>query len=509
MSRALISVYDKSGVCEFARGLNELGYELVSTGGTYQHLRQAGLPVTYVSEVTGFPEILDGRVKTLHPNIHAGLLARRDVPEHMKELSAQKIVPIDVVVSNLYPFAETIKRPGVTFAEAIENIDIGGPAMIRAAAKNHAAVVVVVAPAQYDTVLAELRQGELSMKRRQALAQAAFAHTAAYDTMVQKYLAGSSDEFPPANFNLDLQLKQSLRYGENPHQKAAFYRDLNEHDDANLACAHQLQGKELSYNNISDTAAALEMIREFTEPAVVAVKHANPCGLAVGASVLEAYQKAYEADPVSIFGGIIACNREVDADCAQAMSKVFLEVVIAPGFTPQALEILGKKVNLRLLQVPVKSPQPWWDMKRVRGGLLVQEADALDLDPTALKVVTDREPTAAEWEDLRFAWRVVKHVKSNAIVLAKNGQTIGVGAGQMSRILSARIAIEQAGAKTEGSALGSDAFFPFDDVVKAAAAAKVSCIIQPGGSKRDAESVAAANAAGLTMVFTGIRHFKH
>lgn len=519
--RALISVYDKTGVVEFARGLVELGYEVISTGGTYRTISEAGIPVTYVSDVTGFPEILDGRVKTLHPRIHAGLLARRHVPADMKELTVHKITPIDIVAANLYPFAATIQRPGVTLAEALENIDIGGPTLIRAAAKNHSDVVVVVSPTRYEQVLSWLRSQGPSRNDRLALAQEAFAHTAEYDLVVQAYLqeqvvktekqpSGVDDYVSfPDRLDLRFSLVQPLRYGENPHQAAAFYRDEQWQGSATLAAARQLQGKELSFNNIYDAAAAVEMAKEFTEPAVVAVKHTNPCGLAVADSIYLAYKKAYESDPISIFGGIIACNRPVDEPTAQAMSETFLEVIIAPGFSSSALEVLTKKPSLRLLELPLENKDKWLDMKRVPGGLLVQEADTVDLDPEKLHVVTRRAPSDAEWSDLRFAWTVVKHVKSNAIVLARGKQIIGVGAGQMNRIMAARIAIYQAGKKTQGAALGSDAFFPFDDVVKTAAAAGITCLIQPGGSKRDADSIAAADEAGLAMVFTGIRHFRH
>ncbi|MGI6542222.1 MAG: bifunctional phosphoribosylaminoimidazolecarboxamide formyltransferase/IMP cyclohydrolase [Limnochordia bacterium] len=516
--RALLSVYDKTGVVEFAQGLVALGFEIVSTGGTFQALQDAGVPVTYISDVTSFPEILDGRVKTLHPRIHGGILARRDIPAHMEQLASEDIAPIDVVAVNLYPFAATISRPGVALEEALENIDIGGPAMVRAAAKNHPHVVVVVNPERYGAVLTGLRQGTLDAAQRMALAQEAFAHTAAYDQTIQAYLAdlladgvtqrdGAGDL--PERITLSFTKVQPMRYGENPHQTAAFYREDNRLGEATLAEAKQLHGKELSFNNIYDTSAAIEMARSFSAPAVVAVKHTNPCGLALGKDTLEAYQKAYAADPVSIFGGIVACNRLVDAAAAEAMSQTFLEVIVAPEFTPEALAILTRKPSLRLLQMPMQPLSPWWDMKRVPGGLLVQEADLVDLDETKLQVVTKRAPTDAEWADLRFAWTVVKHVKSNAIVLARDQVTVGVGAGQMSRILSAEIAIEQAGEKAVGSAMGSDAFFPFDDVVTTAAAAGVTSIIQPGGSKRDADSIAAADKAGMAMVFTGIRHFKH
>ncbi|MGI6082578.1 MAG: bifunctional phosphoribosylaminoimidazolecarboxamide formyltransferase/IMP cyclohydrolase [Limnochordia bacterium] len=512
--RALISVFDKTGVVDFARGLVELNFEIVSTGGTYETLRQADVPVTYISEVTGFPEILEGRVKTLHPAIHAGILAKRGVSAHTQELTKQSITPIDVVAVNLYPFQETVSRPGTTLDEALENIDIGGPTMVRAAAKNHPDVIVVVDPERYEQVLSWLRAGGPSPAERLTLAQEAFAHTAAYDAAISSYLQSLSapqktDETFPQELQLRFRLHQHLRYGENPHQKAAFYREESWRNACTLATARQLHGKELSFNNINDAAAAVEMIRGFSQPAVVAVKHTNPCGLAVAEELSAAYQKAYEADPVSIFGGIVACNRPVDETTAALMSEIFLEVILAPAFTPAALEILRAKPNLRLIELAPEPLEPWLDMKRVPGGLLVQEADLVDLDPEQLQVVTTRTPSDEEWQDLRLAWHVVKHVKSNAIVVARNRQTLGVGAGQMSRILSAQIAIDQAGDKARGAVLASDAFFPFDDVVQAAAAAGITSIIQPGGSRRDADSIVAADKAGIAMVFTGLRHFKH
>lgn len=491
-----------------------MDFEVVSTGGTYEVLRNAGVAVKYVSDVTGFPEILEGRVKTLHPAIHAGILAKRSVPAHTQALAAQSIVPIDIVAVNLYPFAATVARAETTLEEALENIDIGGPAMVRAAAKNHPDVVVVVNPDRYETVLSWLRAGGPSSSERLMLAQEAFSHSAQYDVAISAYLEGKlppkeADQAFPQKLQLRFSLQQHLRYGENPHQKAAFYREEGWNNGNTLANARQLHGKELSFNNIHDAAAAVEMIRCFSQPAVAAVKHSNPCGLAVAEELSIAYQKAYEADPVSIFGGIVACNRPVDEQTASLMKQIFLEVIIAPAFTPQALEILRAKPSLRLVELTAEPLKLWLDMKRVPGGLLVQDADLVDLDPDQLQVVTAKEPTDAEWRDLRFAWTVVKHVKSNAIVVARDQQTLGVGAGQMSRILSAQIAINQAGEQARGAALASDAFFPFDDVVQAAAAAGVSSIIQPGGSKRDADSIAAADKAGIAMVFTGLRHFKH
>lgn len=517
---ALISVSDKRGVVEFARALHEAGVRILSTGGTAQHLIEAGIPVVLVQDVTGFPEILGGRVKSLHPKIHGGILARRDNDSDMAELQAHGIDTIDLVVVNLYPFRETIAKPDVTVAEAMENTDIGGPAMVRAAAKNHAHVTVVVNPERYEQIAAIVARGdEVPAELRLRLAAEAFGHTALYDAAIAAYLreqlAASGEEASPFPQELSLPFEkiQDLRYGENPHQKAAFYRDAVAAVGASIPAAQLLHGKPLSFNNVNDVAAALDIAREFPEkPVAVAVKHTNPCGVGTGATLLEAYRRAYEADPTSIFGGIVALNRKVDAETAQEMAKTFLEVIIAPSFSAEALEILQQKPSLRLLAVgplEAESGRKQWDIKRVRGGLLVQEIDDIVEDPKQWRVVTKTAPTDAELEDLWFGWRVVKHVKSNAIVLAKDGMTIGVGAGQMNRILPTRMAIEQAGDRAKGAILASDAFFPFDDVVKAAAAAGIRAIVQPGGAKRDQDSIDAANAAGIAMVFTGIRHFKH
>lgn len=511
IKRALISVSDKTGLIEFAQGLAALGVEIVSTGGTAKTLREAGVPVTYISDVTGFPEILDGRVKTLHPKVHGGILALRN-EEHLQQLQEHNITPIDLVVVNLYPFRETIAKPGVTLADAIENIDIGGPTMVRAAAKNHAYVGIVVNPARYDQVLAELQQkGELGADLRLALAREAFAHTASYDTAIANYLSGvmGGEEFP-AEFNISLEKAQNLRYGENPHQQAAFYKDPGITGPC-IANAQQLNGKELSYNNILDANSALELVREFTDPCAVIIKHNNPCGTAVAETPLTAYLKALEADPVSAFGGIVAFNREVDAPVAAEMVKIFLEAVIAPDFTPEALEILRQKTNLRVLKTGDLSQQTsdLLEVRKVNGGLLVQQVDRIVVNPEELKVVTERQPSPAELKELLLAMTVVKHVKSNAIVLAKDGQIIGVGAGQMNRVGSARIAYQQAGDKAPGSVLASDAFFPFRDTVDEAAKHGITAIIQPGGSIRDEESIQACNEHGIAMVFTGIRHFKH
>lgn len=511
IKRALISVSDKTGLIPFAQGLAEQDIELISTGGTARALKDAGLTVKEVAEITGFPEILDGRVKTLHPRIHSGILAVRDKEEHQRQLEEHHITPIDLVVVNLYPFAETIARPDVTFEEAIENIDIGGPSMVRAAAKNHAYVTIVVDPVDYEPVLAELKEkGQISSELRRRLAAKAFRHTAGYDALIAQYLSEQAGERFPERLTLTFDKVQTLRYGENPHQEAAFYQEPLARQSG-IAQAEQLHGKELSYNNINDADAALQLVREFEEPAVVAIKHTNPCGVGLGSTLAEAFQKAYEADPVSIFGGIIAVNRPVDQAVADRMAELFLEVIIAPDFTPEALARLTQKKNIRLLKLDVNGgeDQQVQLVRSVTGGLLVQEADFGQLNEEELKVVTQRAPSEAEWEQLFFAWKVVKHVKSNAIVLAKDGQTLGVGAGQMNRVGAARIAIEQAGMKAKGAVLASDAFFPMKDTVEEAAKAGISAIIQPGGSIRDEESIQEADRHGIAMVFTGMRHFKH
>ncbi|MGQ9497084.1 MAG: bifunctional phosphoribosylaminoimidazolecarboxamide formyltransferase/IMP cyclohydrolase [Desulfotomaculales bacterium] len=511
MRRALISVSDKTGVGEFARGLAALGWEIVSTGGTARFLSEAGVPVIYVTEVTGFPEILGGRVKTLHPHIHGGILALR-TPEHLNQLRELAIAPIDLVAVNLYPFKQTVAREGVTPEEAIENIDIGGPAMIRAAAKNYRYVVVVVNPARYAGVLNALcRTGDVPQELRLALAREAFAHTAHYDAVIAGYLNGllPAPEPFPEEAAFPYELAEILRYGENPHQRAAFYRDVRVRG-ACVGNAVQLHGKELSYNNILDLNAALELVREFAGPAAVVIKHTNPCGAATAANLAEAYRKAFEGDPVSAFGGIVALNREVDEATAAAMAEVFLEAVIAPGFSLKALEVLKRKKNLRLLATgPLDAAPAGLQMRAVGGGLLVQEADRAVLGEEGLRVVTKREPTPEELEELLFAFKVVKHVKSNAIVVSKGRQVLGVGAGQMNRVGAARIALAHAGEKARGAVLASDAFFPFADTVEEAARAGIAAIIQPGGSVRDEESVRAADAHNMAMVFTGIRHFRH
>ncbi|NLC07587.1 MAG: bifunctional phosphoribosylaminoimidazolecarboxamide formyltransferase/IMP cyclohydrolase [Syntrophomonadaceae bacterium] len=515
--RALVSVSNKTGLVEFVRGLVEMDWEIVSTGGTAQTLQEAGLPVLPVSQVTGFPEILEGRVKTLHPMVHGGILARREA-DHMAQLAEHQITPIDLVVVNLYPFRETIARPGVTLTEAIENIDIGGPTMVRAAAKNYQYVTIVVNPQRYSLVLEHLRSsGEVPLKTRLELAAEAFAHTADYDQHITAYLnnqlmadgQGDSTEKPvfPTRFTLIGEKVQDLRYGENPHQRAAFYRTV--HLSGGLGQAKQLHGKELSFNNLVDLQAAWALVKEFGKPAAVIVKHTNPCGAAEREELLPAYQAALAADPVSAFGGIVAFNRPVDEATAKALSEIFLEVIVAPGFAPAALELLQSKKNLRLMAVDLQTQEVSWEIKTIEGGFLVQEADRDDLNPAELKVVSKRQPSPAEWEELNFAWKVVKHVKSNAIVVTKNKQTLGVGAGQMNRVGSARIALEQAGAEARGAVMSSDAFFPFRDTVDEAARAGITAIIQPGGSVRDEESIQAADEHGIAMVFTGIRHFKH
>ncbi len=508
--RALISVSDKNGVIDFARELSGLGFEIISTGGTKKALSEAGIQVTGISDVTGFPEILEGRVKTLHPMIHGGLLAKAGEENHRSQLEKHGITPIDVVCVNLYPFQQTIEKPGTTEEDAIENIDIGGPAMLRASAKNHAYITVVVDPADYQPVLEELREnGETALATRRRLAAKVFRHTAAYDALIAEYMTTLSGEDEPEKLTVTYELKQTLRYGENPHQKAAFYRKPLG-SDFSVANAVQLHGKELSYNNINDADAALQIVKEFSEPAAVAVKHMNPCGAGVGESVSDAFVKAFEADPVSIFGGIVAFNREVDADTAAKLHEIFLEIIIAPSFSPEAIAILTAKKNLRLLTLPFdQKEKAERKLSSIEGGLLVQDHDSFGLDHASITVVTEREPSPEEWEALKLGWKVVKHVKSNAIVVAGKSSTLGIGAGQMNRVGAARLALEQAGGKAKGAALASDAFFPMDDTVEAAAKSGITAIIQPGGSIKDAESIRKANDYGIAMVFTGVRHFKH
>jgi phosphoribosylaminoimidazolecarboxamide formyltransferase/IMP cyclohydrolase len=513
VKKALISVSDKTGLIPFARRLAAAGVEIISTGGTAAMLQEAGIPVIGISEVTGFPEIMDGRVKTLHPNIHGGLLAVRDNETHQRQMKELHIEPIDLVVVNLYPFKQTIAKPDVTFAEAIENIDIGGPSMLRSAAKNHRYVTVVVDAADYEAVAAEIEaNGDTDLETRRRLAAKAFRHTAAYDALISRYLSEQVGELMPESYTVTFEKAQDLRYGENPHQRAAFYREPLA-KGAGLATGEQLHGKELSYNNINDADAALAIVREFDEPAVVAVKHSNPCGVGIGRTVYQAYQKAYEADPVSIFGGIVAANRTIDKETALAMKEIFLEIILAPDFTEEALAVLKEKKNLRLLRIPMDGGESAattsFRIASVAGGALIQDYDVKQLAESELRVVTERQPSEEELAQLKFAWKVVKHVKSNAIVLAKDNMTIGVGAGQMNRVGAAEIAIKQAGEKARGSVLASDAFFPMPDTVEAAARAGVTAIIQPGGSVRDQDSIDACNRYGITMIFTGTRHFKH
>ena len=517
--KALISVSNKEGVIEFAQALVSLGYEIISTGGTHKTLEDAGVPVTGISELTGFPECLGGRVKTLHPAVHGGILAIRGDAGHMKQLEELGIGTIDVVAINLYPFKETILKKGVTLAEAIENIDIGGPAMLRSAAKNSGDVVVICNPSDYEEVIAELKtDGGVSSEKRYRLALKVFEHTAAYDAMIAEYLRAEKGITLPDNPTFTYEKIQDLRYGENPHQKAAYYKEINAFQGA-LTAAKQLHGKELSFNNINDTNGALACLREFDEPTVVAVKHANPCGAGSGKTIAEAYRKAYEADPVSIFGGIIALNRDVDKETADEISKIFAEIIIAPDFTAEALETLTQKQNLRLLKLPALCEKhASLDIKKINGGILVQDMDDVLYDENELKVVTKKAPAESELKDLKFAMKVVKHVKSNAIVIAKDGMTLGIGPGQTNRIGAAWIAVagpDPANAGEErrealaGAVMASDAFFPFEDCVLAASHAGVTAIIQPGGSVRDEESIRKCDELGIAMVFTGVRHFKH
>ncbi len=518
--RALISVSDKTGIVEFAQSLSQQGVEILSTGGTFKLLRDNNIDAVEVSDYTGFPEMMDGRVKTLHPKVHGGILGRRGTDDAV--MAAHDIRPIDMVVVNLYPFEATVARPDCDLAMAIENIDIGGPTMVRSAAKNHAFVAIVVDAGDYDSVLAEMKgnHGALSQASRFDLATKAFEHTAAYDGAIANYLGARVDQAQdqpahfPRTFNTQFLKAQEMRYGENPHQRAAFYVERNPAEPG-VASARQLQGKELSFNNVADTDAALECVKPFREPACVIVKHANPCGVAIGEYILDAYTLAFQTDPTSAFGGIIAFNRELDGNTAQAIiDRQFVEVIIAPTVSTDAAKVIASKPNVRLLECGQWDAKraPSYDFKRVNGGLLVQETDFGMVDVGELKMVTEREPSEQELRDLLFAWQVAKYVKSNAIVYAKNGQTIGVGAGQMSRVYSAKIAGIKAadeGLEVPGAVMASDAFFPFRDGIDAAAAAGITAVIQPGGSMRDDEVIQAANEAGIAMVFTGMRHFRH
>ena len=518
IKQALISVSDKSGVLEFAQGLQQLGIKILSTGGTAKLLANNGVPVTEVADYTGFPEMLDGRVKTLQPKIHAGILARRDVSEHIATLNKHNIPTIDLVVVNLYPFSATVAKADCTLEDAIENIDIGGPTMVRAAAKNHPHVAIVTDPADYPDVLAEMQTNSCTVSdaTRFDLAKKAFSHTAAYDSAISNYLTAINTDGTrsayPAQINFNFSKVQDMRYGENPHQSAAFYRGLDS-VPGGIADYTQLQGKELSYNNIGDADAAWECVKTFAQPACVIVKHANPCGVAIADTPLNAYKLAYATDPTSAFGGIIAFNRELDAATATAITdNQFVEVILAPSVTEAANQVLAKKQNVRLLTVPLSDAYNQYDFKRVTGGLLVQSPDALNVQAAQLRVVTKLHPSPEQLMDLLFAWRVAKYVKSNAIVFCKNGQTLGVGAGQMSRVDSTRIAVikaQNAGLSLQGSVVASDAFFPFRDGVDLLAEAGAKAVIQPGGSMRDEEVIAAADEHGLAMVFTGYRHFRH
>jgi phosphoribosylaminoimidazolecarboxamide formyltransferase/IMP cyclohydrolase len=517
--QALLSVSNKEGIVEFAKGLHKLGVTLISTGGTARKLKEEGLPVIGISEVTNFPEMMDGRVKTLHPAVHGGILAVRDNEEHMNQIKAEGIKPIDLIVCNLYPFAETIAKEGVTLEEAIENIDIGGPTMIRSAAKNFNDVAVVVDPSDYTGILEELEANEvaLSVYKKMELSYKAFHHTAQYDHLIQDYLAKQlKDAEGLPEVMLDRYEKiADLRYGENPHQKAAFYKekDLTE---PSITTAKQHHGKELSFNNINDTNGALELVKEFTDkPAVAVIKHANPCGMGVGDTLLEAYEKGYAGDPLSAYGSIVALNREVTEDVAKGIAGEgkFVEVVIAPGYTDEALEVLKARwKNVRILETGdlfINRENAGYDMKKVTGGMLVQDRDVVELDESELKVVTETKPTKEQMKDLLFAWKVVKHVKSNAIVMAKDEMVVGVGAGQMSRVDSMIIAGMKANGRQEGGVVASDAFFPFPDAIEEAAKKGIKAVIQPGGSIRDEKVIEACNKHGIAMVFTGRRHFKH
>jgi phosphoribosylaminoimidazolecarboxamide formyltransferase / IMP cyclohydrolase len=522
---ALLSVSDKNGIVPFAKALHEQGVKLISTGGTAKLLADNQLPVVEVASLTKFPEMLDGRVKTLHPMVHGGLLARRDFPEHMAALKEHGIDTIDMLVINLYPFNETVANENCSFEDAVENIDIGGPAMLRAAAKNHQDVTVLISPEDYAPVLAEMKanNNSVSYQTNLSLAKKVFAHTARYDGAIANYLSALGDDLDhrarsayPETLHLAFEKVQEMRYGENPHQSAAFYRDISPVSGA-LANYKQLQGKELSYNNIADADSAWECVKSFTDnvgdaAACVIIKHANPCGVAVGANALEAYQKAFKTDPSSAFGGIIAFNVPCDGTAAEAISKQFVEVLIAPSFSDEAKAIFASKQNVRLLEIPLGTACNAYDFKRVGGGLLVQSPDAKNVLQSEMRVVSQRQPSPSEMIDMMFAWRVAKFVKSNAIVYCANGMTLGIGAGQMSRVDSARMAsikAENAGLSLKGSAVASDAFFPFRDGLDVVVNGGASCAIQPGGSMRDDEIIAAANEHGIAMVFTGIRHFRH
>lgn len=509
--RALVSVSDKTGLLDFVKGLVDCGYEIISTGGTYRALKEGGVGCLGIEEVTHFPEILDGRVKTLHPMVHGGLLAVRDLESHQKQLKDNAIETIDLVCVNLYPFKQTISKEGFTHAEAIENIDIGGPSMLRSAAKNHRYVTVVCDVKDYDTVLSEIKEnGDTTLETRQKLAAKVYRTTAAYDAMIAQYMTDYVQEENPESLTMTFDLKQTLRYGENPHQKAGFYAEMFT-TPYSLCSATQLHGKELSYNNIQDANATLEMLRDFEgKSAVVAVKHMNPCGIGTADNLYQAWRKAYEADMTSIFGGIVAFNEEVDEKIADELSQMFLEIILAPSFSEKAFEILSRKKNIRLMTFKKEAQkEAACKFVSVSGGILVQDTDTTITTKEDCNVVTDKAPNESEMEDLLFGFKVVKHVKSNAIVIVKDGQTLGVGAGQMNRVGAAKIALEQAKDKAKGAVLASDAFFPMDDTVKLAASYGITSIIQPGGSIKDQDSINACNENNISMVFTGVRHFKH
>jgi len=510
MRRVLISVFDKNGIVEFASELKKLGWEIISTGGTFKTLKAANIEVLEVEDITNFPEILDGRVKTLNPYIHGGILYRRDDANHLKVLKDMNIVPIDMVVNNLYPFEETIKKIGVTGEEIIENIDIGGPSMIRAAAKNYRDVTVIIDPMDYNIVLEELnKDGETTLKTRQYLARKVFNYTAYYDTLISNYFNKIEEVIFPEKLTIAYKSGKELRYGENPHQRAAFYQDV-EKIEGTIAEIKQLHGKELSFNNINDVNGAIEALKEFDEPTVVGVKHTNPCGIGSGENLLEAYEKAYESDKQSIFGGIIATNKEIDEQIAKRINEIFLEIIIAPSFTEKALEILTQKKNIRILQLNdiLYKEYKELDIKKVLGGLLIQDRDDILLNEE-IKVVTKRKPTEKEMEDLLFAWKAAKSVKSNGVVIAKDKGTIGIGLGEVNRFWAVQNAIERAGNKIENSVLASDGFFPFKDSIELLAKIGIKAVIQPGGSIKDQELIEEANKNNMTMIFTGIRHFRH
>jgi len=513
IQRALISVSDKTGVLEFAQKLHNFGIEILSTGGTAELLRKGGVPVIQVSDYTGFPEMMDGRIKTLHPRVHGGILGRRDVPEHMKAMEEHGIRPIDLVVINLYPFEQTVAKEGSTLEEAIENIDIGGPAMVRSSAKNCNDVVIIVDPKNYGVLLEEMKKGSVSLETRRRLSRDAFAHTARYDSLIATFLSGQWENesgFPPF-LNQPFSKVQDLRYGENPHQSAALYRESNPLT-TDIVSAKQLQGKELSFNNYIDLNAAWELVRELGPGAVAIIKHTNPCGVAMGKDQLNTFVLAREVDPVSAFGGVLGFNQLVTGQTAKEILKNFVEAIVAPGFEPEAIDLFSSKKNIRLMQIPsaeFNSKDKRFDFKRIGGGLLLQSLDTLDYVEDQLKIASEREPTAREMEDMKFAWLVAKHVKSNAIVYAKDKEILGIGAGQMSRVDSAKIAVEKARKSLSGAVMSSDAFFPFRDSVDEAAKNGISAIISPGGSIRDKEVLQAAKEHNIAMVFTSTRHFKH